>query len=261
VPDELDLVRSFRNDIPGPSTDAWARAKAAVAEASITPERNLFGVGEGRRHHRDTGRGGKFRTVIVACGVAVLALVATAIAATQSGSPLLTKPVQTRNAGGPSTPNASGSDTVRLASYSFPLPEGFHLTSTSTTLPACFPLAVIFPGPGAPPSAAPANPYSNSQIASAASADGGCIFMVMTVPYALGSGGSDPYELPDAQPITVGSYAGWTEVAGSSHGSPTTQLAVRIPATNGQYRDLVVAAIGLSTSEVSSFVEQGLPSS
>jgi hypothetical protein len=34
VPDELDLVRSFRSDIPGPSTDAWARARAAVAEAS-----------------------------------------------------------------------------------------------------------------------------------------------------------------------------------------------------------------------------------
>jgi hypothetical protein len=34
VSDELDLVRSFRSDIPGPSTDAWARARAAVTEAS-----------------------------------------------------------------------------------------------------------------------------------------------------------------------------------------------------------------------------------
>ena len=28
--DELDLVRAFRSDIPGPSTDAWARARAAL---------------------------------------------------------------------------------------------------------------------------------------------------------------------------------------------------------------------------------------
>ena len=34
MPDELDLVRSYRSDIPGPSTDAWARARAALAEVS-----------------------------------------------------------------------------------------------------------------------------------------------------------------------------------------------------------------------------------
>lgn len=34
MPDVIDLVRSFRSDIPGPSTEAWARARAAVAEAS-----------------------------------------------------------------------------------------------------------------------------------------------------------------------------------------------------------------------------------
>ncbi len=34
MPDELDAVRTFRSDIPGPSTDAWARARAAVAEVS-----------------------------------------------------------------------------------------------------------------------------------------------------------------------------------------------------------------------------------
>lgn len=33
MPDELDLLRSFRSDTPGPSTDAWARARAAIALA------------------------------------------------------------------------------------------------------------------------------------------------------------------------------------------------------------------------------------
>lgn len=32
--DELDLLRAFRSDIPGPSADAWARARAVVGEAS-----------------------------------------------------------------------------------------------------------------------------------------------------------------------------------------------------------------------------------
>ena len=32
--DELDLVRAFRSDIPGPSTDAWTRARAAVVDGS-----------------------------------------------------------------------------------------------------------------------------------------------------------------------------------------------------------------------------------
>jgi hypothetical protein len=33
VPDEMDLLRMFRDEMPGPSTDAWARARAAVAAA------------------------------------------------------------------------------------------------------------------------------------------------------------------------------------------------------------------------------------
>jgi hypothetical protein len=33
MPDEIDLLRIFRDETPGPSTDAWARARAAVAAA------------------------------------------------------------------------------------------------------------------------------------------------------------------------------------------------------------------------------------
>jgi hypothetical protein len=33
MPDEIDLLRMFRDETPGPSTDAWARARAAVAAA------------------------------------------------------------------------------------------------------------------------------------------------------------------------------------------------------------------------------------
>lgn len=34
MPDELDLLRSFRGDVPGPSTDAWARARSAITATS-----------------------------------------------------------------------------------------------------------------------------------------------------------------------------------------------------------------------------------
>jgi len=33
VPDEIDLLRLFRDEMPGPSTDAWNRARAAVTAA------------------------------------------------------------------------------------------------------------------------------------------------------------------------------------------------------------------------------------
>jgi hypothetical protein len=48
VPDEIELVRLFRDDIPGPSSDAWLRARAAVAAAGADemtgrqPQRNRF---------------------------------------------------------------------------------------------------------------------------------------------------------------------------------------------------------------------------
>jgi hypothetical protein len=38
VKDELELLRLFRDEIPGPSTDAWARARAAIAVARSEEE-------------------------------------------------------------------------------------------------------------------------------------------------------------------------------------------------------------------------------
>lgn len=42
MPDEIDLLRRFRDEVPGPSTDAWARARAAIAAARAeeTPARS-----------------------------------------------------------------------------------------------------------------------------------------------------------------------------------------------------------------------------
>jgi hypothetical protein len=54
MPDELDLVRSYRSDIPGPSTDAWARARAALAEASGSSPSRPDDKARGRRRRRMT---------------------------------------------------------------------------------------------------------------------------------------------------------------------------------------------------------------
>jgi hypothetical protein len=70
APDEVDLVRSFRSDIPGPSTDAWSRARAAVAGESGGAHRRL------RNGHRTTRRWPLTVGVVGAvCGAAALASV------------------------------------------------------------------------------------------------------------------------------------------------------------------------------------------
>jgi hypothetical protein len=50
VADEMELLRRFIDEIPGPSADAWARARAAIAAARSGEEpRFADGTGRGRR--------------------------------------------------------------------------------------------------------------------------------------------------------------------------------------------------------------------
>lgn len=65
VADEIELLRRFRGEIPGPSTDAWLRAKAAIAAAGAE---EMPG-----RQRRWLSR---FRTRPVATGLAVSTVVA-----------------------------------------------------------------------------------------------------------------------------------------------------------------------------------------
>jgi hypothetical protein len=77
VPDEIDLLRLFRDEIPGPSTDAWARARAAVATARSEEDP------PGPRPRRRPGR----RRFTIAAAVTVGAAVTVLVAALLSGSP------------------------------------------------------------------------------------------------------------------------------------------------------------------------------
>jgi hypothetical protein len=77
VADEIELLRRFIDEIPGPSTDAWARARAAIAAAQSGEEPARFASGTGRRRRR---------TLAVAVGAGVAATMAGLLAVLLPGS-------------------------------------------------------------------------------------------------------------------------------------------------------------------------------
>jgi hypothetical protein len=88
VTDEIEVLRHFRDDMPGPSTDAWTRARSAIAVARAEEEQ------AGRRHSRGPGRRGPGRRgpgrrklFSMAAGVAVAAAVAGLLAVLLPDSP------------------------------------------------------------------------------------------------------------------------------------------------------------------------------
>jgi hypothetical protein len=87
MPDELDALRVFRDETPGPSTDAWNRARAAIAAAKAEeePVRRPRSWLPGRRPHR---RGPASRRVLgIAAGCAAAAAVAVLLAVLLPNSP------------------------------------------------------------------------------------------------------------------------------------------------------------------------------
>jgi hypothetical protein len=87
MPDELDALQRFRDETPGPSTDAWARAWTAIAAAKSEeePAARRHGWIPGRRLQR---RGpGQRRTLVIATGSAVAAAVAALLAVGLSNLP------------------------------------------------------------------------------------------------------------------------------------------------------------------------------
>jgi hypothetical protein len=87
MPDELDALRHFRDETPGPSTDAWNRARAAIAAARAEeqPARRQHRWAPGRRLRRQ--RPASRRVLVIAAGVAVAAAVAGLLAVLLPNSP------------------------------------------------------------------------------------------------------------------------------------------------------------------------------
>jgi hypothetical protein len=86
VPDEIELLRRFRDELPGPSTDAWIRARSAIAAARSEEQP------AGHRRPRRPGRRG---LLSIAAGVAVAAAVAGLLAVLLPNSPTAGAPGHT----------------------------------------------------------------------------------------------------------------------------------------------------------------------
>ena len=91
MPDELDALRHFRDETPGPSTDAWNRARAAIAAAKAEEEPT------GRQHRWMPGQRphGRRRVLGIAAGCAVAAAIAGLVAVLLPGSPATRTQVET----------------------------------------------------------------------------------------------------------------------------------------------------------------------
>jgi hypothetical protein len=162
---------------------------------------------------------------------------------------------------------------LHLASYRFTMPRGSRVAdadAVAATSPSCAMGAFIVytsgPNEGATSADQPA-------IQNAVTSSGGCVSMLLTDPFTPGAANAPrPFFYPvqtssvtiDGDSGTVGTY----EVLGGSgltiHGVPVTngtentELFLQIPTTNGQVRELEVAAAGVSESQLQAIVASGL---
>jgi hypothetical protein len=118
MPDEIDLLRRFRADTPGPDDAAWERARAAIARASQpaatkpaateSPATKPAAIraGNRRRWRRPS------RRVTIAAAVAIVAVAAAGLlVVAMQGAPTLSRPVTT--AWQPARPLPSSGHVVR----------------------------------------------------------------------------------------------------------------------------------------------------
>jgi hypothetical protein len=102
-------------------------------------------------------------------------------------------------------------------------------------------------------------------MASAANAEGGCVFMVLAPPYTPTAANPDPESgsFENTPPVQVGSYEGrvgtWTYYPKPSDvATQESALYVEIPVGGGQEQDLAVSSYNLSEGALVSLVANGL---
>jgi hypothetical protein len=82
VTDEIDVLRTFRDETAGPSTDAWARARTAIAAARSEEKQTIFRNATGR------GRPRRFAiAVVTGAAAAVAGLLAVLLPASPASAP------------------------------------------------------------------------------------------------------------------------------------------------------------------------------
>jgi len=168
-------------------------------------------------------------------------------------------------------PHAAAGPAVRLASHTFRMPAGYHLTATTSA--PCRPFAItnaIRPagagGAGAPSTQ---NPAGSAAMRAAASSAGGCIVFSLSPPYTPTASVPDPVAYSTARPVRVGSYHGFIYRASmlvlpGARGRlgpgwhRATDLYVQLPAGGGRMHDLVIGTTGLPAPALVKIVASGL---
>jgi hypothetical protein len=128
------------------------------------------------------------------------------------------------------TPDRAGPVSLRLGSYTLTLPGQYHLSNAK---------------------AAPCATGAGAARETAAVASGVCVLMFFMPPAAQGQTGQD---MPrGAREVTVGHYRAWLAPSGYVVSGDGTALVIE-----GDSRDLVIGASGLSRSALVSLVSTGL---
>lgn len=128
------------------------------------------------------------------------------------------------------TPDRAGPVSLRLGSYTLTLPDQYHLSNAKT---------------------APCATGAGAARETAAVASGVCVLMFFMPPAAQGRAGQD---MPrGAREVTVGHYRAWLAPSGYVVSGDGTALVIE-----GDSRDLVIGASGLSRSALVSLVSTGL---
>ncbi len=156
---------------------------------------------------------------------------------------------------------------LRLASYHFLLPRD---TSAVAATPADCALRATVASPDLSAISGGTEP-SQSAVASAVLGDGACVSMLLTAPYAAGDPTAPKPAFPvlDQTPISINGDSGTVgtyEFIGSAsngqgtdlNGAQNVELALDIPAGDGQQQLLLVAAAGVSEQQLESIVASGL---
>jgi hypothetical protein len=160
-----------------------------------------------------------------------------------------------------------GHQNLRLASYRFSLPRD---TTAVAVTPADCALKATVASPE-PSAVSGVTEPSQPAVASAVLGDGGCLSMLLTAPYAAGDPTAPKPAFPalDQTPISINGDAGTVgtyELIGSAsngqgtdlNGAKNVELALDIPAGDGQQQLLLVAAAGVSEQQLESIVASGL---
>lgn len=261
--DIVDQVRQLAPDVGPTGADARVTQRAKLADAIARSTHDTHEARAAEIGHRDATRPASPRRRAMAISLAAVAVFGTAIA--------IVIPALLGAGHAPRVGASRGAPVVmELASVRLRLPSSYRLDATPAR--NCPVGGVGFAAPSGTTSSSVGTTSTSAHeptyapaMQAAATAQGGCVFMVLAPPYTPTTADPDPESgtFEGTPPVQVGPYEGrvgtWETVAKPS-GTATVQavLFVELPAAHDQHRDLVVSANGLSISALVSLVANGL---